>query len=155
MHGICSTGCVLTEAYFPNAVMRWLQVNTSVLKLTHNVLDICRIAPNVHVITAYFLNEPCRSPHTNAPGVARVRSISDLFIPLPLLLLSDIPKVRLAPIQRLQPIWVKKLSANTMCTVVVTFEVTITWTFSRARLDFVRHRVLLRASRVLGRRNPY
>ena len=151
-YGKCRSSCFFTDAHFPNAFMRWLQVDSAVFKFTQNVFHISWIAPNVHVFTAYLLNEPRCCPHAYAPGVARVRSISDLVVPLPLLLPRNIPKVRLAPVERLLCIRIKKLGTDTMCTVVVALKVTIARTFTRTNLDFVRDGV--RVSRFLCGRKP-
>ena len=73
------------------------QIVPPVNVITQHILDISGLTPDVHVLAANFLYQVCCGPHTDAPGVTWVGFGKDLVIPLPLLLISDLPEVLCAP----------------------------------------------------------
>lgn len=81
---------------------------------------------DVDVLAAHFVDEPCSSPHADAPAVTRVRLTFDSRVPLERFLAGDLPEVALgSPPQRLRGVAVQKLSAHAVRGVVVALVISV------------------------------
>ena len=117
--------------------MSWAQIDTPILEAAQHVLDVCAVATYVHVLTSHCFNQPGCRPHTDAPRVPWIGLSLDLIVPLPHFLPRDGPEVLLAPSQGCLGLRVEQLSAHAMCSIVVTLEVTIARTLTRANLNLI------------------
>ena len=98
-HG-CTTRIVI-NTHFLDALMGRIKIDTTVSVPVEHVLDICTVAPDMHIMASNCFDQSRRRPHANAPRVARVRCPSNLVIPLPLFLPRNAPEVSIAPVQGL------------------------------------------------------
>lgn len=60
-------------ALLPQAAVRGVKLLSLVVVLAENVLDVGRVAPQVDVVAAHFLDELGSRPHADAPGAASGR----------------------------------------------------------------------------------
>ena len=112
--------------------MGFIKLGTKVMVLAKHVVDVCRLAVDMHVLAAHVLDQIGGGPHANAPRVASVVARDDLVGPHPLSLPRDLPKVLVAPEQGLLRVSVDQLRADSMSLVMVALVVTVAGTLTRA-----------------------
>jgi hypothetical protein len=89
------------KAGFFDAFMSMFQLVSTIIVLGQHKLNISSVASDMDLIAPNFFNDPCKSPHTDAPWITGIRASYNLSVPLPLLLASDLPKIPFTPPQRL------------------------------------------------------
>ena len=111
------------------------EVVTTIFVACENEVNIRRFASDMDIFAADCVDEACKGPHADAPGVALVGRSQNLVVPLPLLLARDAPKVFTAPDQRLARVLVDKFRAHSMRRIVIALEVAVTRAFAGTRSD--------------------
>lgn len=127
------------RALLRKAVLGWLEVDTTILILVHDIAHVRGGTVEVHVLAAGRLDELGSCPHANAPAVAIV--CTNLIVPLDHLLASDLPEVTRAPAQGLLR-RVQQLSAHPVGLIMVALSVAAALPGASVDITITGHRLL-------------